>query len=230
MKRTFRESLTRSIRGVAKNLLPEAALREAGQFLSYETQERLIYLKMRALDGLGLTPRNKRPPKTARKFLFVCWGNIIRSPMCEALMNRELVRLGNAQFSACSAGLNATSGRPAHPWAIAAALEFGVSLEEHRARRLSEEDLDQADAIFAMDYQNRVQLLTRWSSVRNKVFMLSAYADKEYRSVEIPDPYYRPEEQTRFCYQVLNTCIQNLVRSLPCCVPQPARPFASISH
>jgi len=215
MKRTLRERLTRSVRGAAKRLLPEAVVQEARQFRAYEPKERPIYLKLRISTELGLkNPKISRAPKTARKFLFVCFGNIMRSPMCEALMNRELIRVDNAQFTATSAGLNAIPGRPAHSWAIAAARELDIPLEHHRAQLLTREMVDQADAIFAMDYQNQVQLLSRWPSAGKKLFMLAAYAGPEYESVEIADPYYQDQQHTRLCFQILNTCIHNLACSL----------------
>ena len=215
MERPFQERLTKSIREAAKKLLPEAVIRELRQLQAYDRHERKIYVKLRALSGLAMTnPKTTRAPKTTRRFLFVCFGNIMRSPMCEALMNQELAGFNNPQFSVSSAGLNATPGRPAHPWAIGAAPEFGVSLEQHRARLVTQQAVDRADAIFVMDCQNQVQLLARWATARDKVFMLAAYAGREYRSVEIPDPYYLGEEQTRVCYQTLYTCIHNLALRL----------------
>jgi protein-tyrosine phosphatase len=215
MKRALQERLAKSIRGTAKKLLPAAVIEEVRKFRAYDKNERPVYAKLRLSNGLGLfAPKLRRPPKSARKFLFVCFGNIIRSPMCEVLMNRELDRLGRREFTVTSAGLNATPGRLAHPWAVTAARELGISLKQHRARPLTPELVEQADVIFAMDYQNQVQLLSRWASARHKVFMLAAYAGEEYRSVEIGDPYYQDQEQTRSCYNILSTCIQNLVRSI----------------
>ncbi len=204
--------LRRGLRQTAKNLLLKVAVEEVQKYRAYESSERAIYLKVRISSGLGLGL--SRPPKTARSFVFVCFGNIIRSPKCEALMNLA-VRDFSDSITVTSAGLNATPGRPAHPWAITAAREFGISLENHRARLLTSEMVDQADAIFAMDFQNRVQLLSRWARSRNKVFMLSAFAGKQYRAVEIPDPYYAGQEETRRCYRVLKTCVENLAHSLP---------------
>lgn len=215
MKRALRERLTRNVNLAARSLLPEAVVQELRLFRAYENKERPIYLRLRISDGLGFTnPKLRRAPPTARRFLFVCFGNIIRSPMCEALMKRELARLGDPEFAVTSAGLNATAGRAPHPWALAAAREFGISLEHHHAQPLTREIVDRADAIFAMDYQNRVQLLSRWASAKDKIFMLTAYSSQDYRSVEIPDPYYLGEEQTRRCYEILNSCIQTLVCSL----------------
>jgi protein-tyrosine phosphatase len=203
-------------KAAAKRVFPEAVLRELQQYRTYEKVERPIYLKMRILHSIGVaSPRRLHPPQTSRSFLFVCFGNIMRSPMCEALMNRAFDGLLTGQIKVTSAGLNAVPGRPAHPWAVMAAHEFGISLEKHRARILTSQMVEQADAIFTMDYQNHVQLLSRWAHARKKVFMLSAYAGENYRPVEIYDPYYMEQEATTRCYQILQTCIHNLVESLP---------------
>jgi len=140
----------------------------------------------------------------------------MRSPMCEALMNRALAAVPDKHITATSAGLNAAPGRAAHPWAVAAARELGISLENHRAKLLTAEMVKQADVIFAMDYLNQVQLLSRYAHAKDKVFMLGAYAGEDYRPLEIHDPYYAGEEGTRDCYKILSTCIQNLVGDLFC--------------
>jgi len=213
---TFRGRLVRSIAATAKNLLPKALLREVQQYRAYGKDERPLYLKIRISDRLGFTDtKRSRVPETARAFLFVCFGNIMRSPMCEALMNQAIAGIPGAQLKVTSAGLNAVAGRAAHPWAIAAAADFGVSLADHRARLLTSEMVDQADVIFAMDYQNRVQLLSLYPQARTRVFMLSAYRDEKHHSDEIPDPYYMGQEETQRCYRVLQTCVHNLVSSFP---------------
>jgi len=216
IEETFRDRLARRIAATAKTLLPEVVVREVQQYRACGKDERPLYLKIKICDRLGFTnPKLSRVPETARAFLFVCFGNIMRSPMCAALMNRELTHLDHPKFTVLSAGLNAIPGRTAHPWAITAAKEFGISLEQHRARLLTAEMVNQADVIFAMDYHNQVQLLSRWVGAGKKVFLLSAYASVDYRPVEILDPYYTDLEGTRRCYSILDICIQNLVREFP---------------
>ncbi len=216
LERGWQGRLVRSLKLSAKKLLPGTVVQEVQVYRAYKASERSIYLKVRIWNSLGLSkPKRSRIPATARSIVFVCFGNIIRSPGCEALMKQALAGLPNLRINVTSAGLNATPGHAAHPWAIATAREFGVSLEQHRARLLTTELVAQADVIFAMDYQNQVQLLSRWKDSRNKVFMLSAYAGEDYQSVEIRDPYYLGLEQTRRCYHVIRTCVRNLVSSLP---------------
>jgi protein-tyrosine-phosphatase/CelD/BcsL family acetyltransferase involved in cellulose biosynthesis len=209
------ERARQTAKGMVKSLVPVRVVQEVRQYRKYKRFERPLYLKIRVLDGLGLSKRTRlKAPASGRAFLFVCFGNMMRSPMCEALMRQELIGCPEVDVTMTSAGLSATPGKPAHPWAIAAAQPFGISLEGHRARLLTAEMVDQADVIFAMDYQNLVELSSRYPSAIKKVFMLSAYAGINYLSVEIRDPFYGTEEETRRCYGILQTCIHNLVSSL----------------
>jgi len=213
-ERKLRSRLARSLKATAKNLLPEAVVKEVQRYRVFGAAERPIYLKRRVLNGIGFDrPMMLPSPETIGSVMFVCFGNIIRSPMCEALMIRELARFSDVRVAVSSAGIHAVPSRPAHPWAVAAARDFGISLEGHRARLLTDQMMDAADAIFAMDYQNQVELLSHWPAASKKVYMLSAYAGKNYGSVEIPDPYYVGPEETIKCYQVLKTCIEHLAHS-----------------
>jgi protein-tyrosine phosphatase len=212
---TFLEWFAKKVRATIKKLLPETALQEIVRYRGCKPSERRAYLKVRLLNSVGLANlKRSRPPVTARSLVFVCFGNIMRSPMCEALMKRALAALPEERFTITSAGLNATPGRPAHDWAITAARELGISLDDHRARLLTAEMVDQADAIFVMDYQNVAQITSRYPQASKKVFLLGAYAGEDHGAVEIDDPYYTGEEGTRACYRILDTCVRNFVKSL----------------
>jgi len=126
--------------------------------------------------------------------------------MCEALMKRAL-GAELRHFTVRSAGLHAVPGTAAHAWALAAAREFGLSLDRYRAQSLTAEMVQESDAIFAMDYQNQVELLSAHPAATEKIFMLGAYVGGVHRQLEIADPYYATPEQTRNCYQVLERCI-----------------------
>jgi|SRR5215469_3701525 len=209
------DRVRRNIKAACRELLTDSIIHEIQRFRAYTGAERQLYLKIRALNRLALA--NQKPSfatKKARSLLFVCFGNIMRSPMCEALTSRALAEVANSQIMVASAGLNAVPGRSAHPWAIAAARDFGIDLENHRAKLLTIDAVNQADLIFGMDYDNQVQILSRYPQAKNKVFMLGAYAGEDHRSVEIVDPYHGSLAGTRDCYTILGACVQNLVRSL----------------
>jgi protein-tyrosine-phosphatase len=146
---------------------------------------------------------------SARSFVFVCFGNLMRSPMCEALMKQELAGQ-KGQVTVISAGLHASPGTRAHPWALAAARELGISLDDHRAQQLTAEMVNQADAIFAMDYRNQVELLAQYPEAKERIFMLRVYERAADRRAEILDPYYGDLDETRECYRLLQKCIHNV--------------------
>lgn len=211
--RLLRERTAKYLKAAAKTLLPEAVTEELRRYRRYSAAERLLYLRIRTLDAMGFTYLNKSyPPRTACSFLFVCFGNIMRSPMCEALMKRA-VSSWTRDIVIVSAGLNAVPGRIAHPWGIAAAKEFGIALENHRAQVLTSEMVTKAEVVFAMDYENMVQLRSRYPEAKDKLYMLGAFGGANL-SPEINDPYYSGEDGTRQCYKMLQICINNLVSTL----------------
>ena len=131
--------------------------------------------------------------------------------MAEAVMKEQLSDAGLKHIEVTSAGLHAVPGREAHPWAVEAAADMGISLIHHRARLLTAEMITKADCIFAMDFQNKAELLTLYPEAAPKICMLSAYAQGRRRGREIPDPYTGDLETTKSCYRELRTCIRNLM-------------------
>src|SRR5258705_3613995 len=106
------------------------------------TPERLLhpFRRRKALEAL----RGRARPRT---LLVVCYGNICRSPMAAALLDRELRPLGIDVQSAGFIGFN----RPAPAGAVGAANPHAVNLSEHLARPLTHNLVRNADLIVVMD-------------------------------------------------------------------------------
>jgi protein-tyrosine phosphatase len=173
-----------------------------------------IYAKLRFLDYLGAylqTDPSINP--NAHAFLFVCFGNIMRSPMAEALF-RKAIEEAHLPMRACSAGLHAIAGTPPDPRALTVAQEMNAPLSGHRAQLLTPLLMAGAEVVFAMDYQNKAELLARYPDHRGKIFMLSAFGEGLDRHREIPDPYSGNLDATRRCYTLLQYCIRNLTSQL----------------
>lgn len=205
----------RYFKEILKKRLPESLLSEIREYRKNPRNERATYLRLRIWNGLGFRAMGRlRVPSASRSLLFVCFGNIIRSPMCEALVKRALAGQPRSDITVTSAGIHAIPGRQAHPWAISAASEMGIDLSHHEARLLTAEMVAHADAILAMDCRNVVELVSQFPSAKRKVYMLGAYAENGRRSVEIEDPYYGHEAGTRQCYETLQLCINKLIPPL----------------
>jgi len=210
-----------------RRFFPDSVLKERETLLRLGRKAGAIYAWYRLLDSVGVRPQKReRVPPSTKSILFVCFGNIMRSPMAEAIF-RQCTAGTHILVSAVSAGLHAIPGGAAHPRAVAASSEIGLSLVEHRAQLLSPEMVSEADVIFVMDFQNRAEVLALYPEARGKVVMLSAYAEGAERYREIPDPYFGDLEATRRCYALLQTCIHNLAAELGAHNPDPVAPAST---
>src|SRR3989454_7373089 len=86
--------------------------------------------------------------------LFVCTGNICRSPLAESLLERALTERG-LEVDVTSAGTGAWDGAPASEGAYLVGLERGLDLSGHRARLLTRELVERADLILTMARHHR---------------------------------------------------------------------------
>jgi protein-tyrosine-phosphatase len=208
MGQLFRQAAVR----VAKQVLPNSF---TARFERLERKARPVYLKLQLMEMLAPTRvAGRKVPASARSVLAVCFGNIMRSPMVELMLKRAFAERGFEVARVCSAGLHAIPGRAAHPWAIQVSQELRIPLDGHRAKLLTAEMIEQADAVLAMDFENLAELLARYPDASDKIFMLSAYAEATQQYREIPDPYFGNVEETRRCYKTLQTCVRNLVSTL----------------
>jgi len=128
-------------------------------------------------------------PRT--RVLFVCMGNICRSPTAEGVFRHFVSEAGLAdQIEADSAGTYAYhTGEPPDRRATAAALKRGISLAGIQARRVTDRDFETFDYIIAMDEDNEKRLLDQApEGHESKVRLFLSFADVD--ETEVPDPYY----------------------------------------
>ena len=132
------------------------------------------------------------------KYLFVCLGNICRSPVVAATFQHEVKasrREGDFVIDSCGIG-GWHAGDMADPRSIKMAQSYGISLEAHRARKIRKTDFAEFDVILCMDESNLAELQQICpKEYLPKVRLLLEYALSENRPV--PDPYYSGEDAFR---------------------------------
>ena len=124
------------------------------------------------------------------RILFVCMGNICRSPLAEAAFRAEADRMG-LDVEVDSAGTGGWhSGEPPDARAIAAAKRNGVDISRQRARQASRADFDRFDHIVALDRENLADLeaLRPPGSRARLSLLLDHVPGREGEAVA--DPYY----------------------------------------
>ena len=125
------------------------------------------------------------------RILFVCHGNICRSPMAELVM-KDLVRrrgLAGGYEIASAATSREEIGNPIYPPARRKLAAHGIPLEDHRARQMTPADYDRYDWIVAMDRAN-LRNIRRiiGGDPHGKVRLLLDFADRP--GEEVADPWY----------------------------------------
>lgn len=120
-----------------------------------------------------------------KRILFVCVGNICRSPMAEVMARHEL----GASFDIASAGVGAVVGRGAHPIAVELMRERGLDLSGHVARQLTAEMLREYELVLTMEPWQVREVERISMSAKGKVFRLGHWG-----GFDIPDPNGRSRE------------------------------------
>ena len=126
------------------------------------------------------------------KVLFVCMGNICRSPTAHGVF-RHLVEHNQLtdHIEIDSAGTHAYHvGNPPDARSAATALERGIDLSDLRARQVTVDDFATYDYVIAMDRENHGNLMRLCpENYRERIHMFMDFAD-DWSNAEVPDPYY----------------------------------------
>jgi protein-tyrosine phosphatase len=151
--------------------------------------------------------------------LFVCLGNICRSPTAEGVMRSLVAAEGlEDQIEIDSAGTGAWHvGNPPDRRAAAAASVQGVTLSG-AARRIEPEDFERYNLILAMDASNLRDLraLAPSAEAREKVHLLREYdpAGDGERDLDVPDPYYGGEDGFGNVFSLVQAACRGLLEEI----------------
>ncbi len=149
--------------------------------------------------------------RTRMNILFVCTGNICRSPMAEALFRH---RIGaRAACAAGSAGVAAPPGTPASEEAVEALREWGIDLENHRSRSLTPGLVEEADLILVMTWQHRQQILALSPQAEDKIKLITAF-QTDGGGADIPDPIGQSLTTYRHVRDRLDSAVSDLILAL----------------
>jgi len=147
-----------------------------------QRHRRLLH-RLHAADGPG-------------KIVFLCYGNICRSPLAAALAEQRL-----SSVAIDSAGFHDQTGRSCPQKILRIANSYGIDLSSHRSARVQRNQLANADLVIAMDRENLNRLRQEFPEMADRVTLLGLFGTLE--TLAIADPYLADEAATnRICEQV----------------------------
>jgi len=149
-----------------------------------------------------------------KKVLFVCLGNICRSPLAEALFKKHIKERGlKSEFSCDSCGTAAYHiGAPPDARSVANALENGL-IYSNSGRKLAQQDFENFDYIIAMDEENLRNIQKVNPNNHLKIYKMRKF-DLQGLNKDVPDPYYGGERGFQEVFEMLDRATLHLLKEI----------------
>lgn len=148
--------------------------------------------------------------KRAIGVLFVCTGNIIRSPMAKAFLETHLPRHLKDRVRVDSAGIAAIDGNRATDEAILVMAEQGIDLSGHVAKFLSHDHMRSSDLILVMEKSHLRHIELFYRSGKKEIHLLREFGPKNLMA-EVPDPYGKSINSYRSGRDLIESCMDGVI-------------------
>lgn len=169
--------------------------------------------------AVGPLIKHPRLPEAPRAMLFICHGNICRSPFAERLTRRLALEAGLGAMAVASAGLRVSHPRESPREAVEVAKRFGVRLDGHVSQPITAELVEAHDVIVAMEVAHLKALRSSFPRFAERIVLLPLFdpsgADEgRYRRYHIEDPYGGPLSAFDSCFVRIQQSVSGLLERL----------------
>lgn len=164
----------------------------------------------------GLSISNPPLPPVVRTVLFVCLGNICRSPFAEVIAARR-AKSAVERIVFASAGIATRPGSAPPTGALRVATSFGVSLDAHQPAQLTQELAEAHDLLVVMESQQVDALRAQFPHLSDRVILLSLFDQSAAAGLDrynIADPFGLDDEAFEECYTRIDRAVVSLLGAI----------------
>jgi protein-tyrosine phosphatase len=166
----------------------------------------------------GRTIANPPLPAPPRELLFICQGNICRSPFAAELARQRLAERGLSAVRCVSAGLRASQAPESPVDAVHAAAQYAIALAGHRALDVTPGQMASADVIVVMEVRHVDEIRRRFPEAAGRVHLLPLYEPGggygPLERLNLLDPFNQGPEAFAHCYRRIEAAIGGLVSTI----------------
>ncbi len=151
--------------------------------------------------------------------LFVCTGNICRSPLAEALLKDYVEKQGlGDRFRISSAGTFALNGNPATREGQMAARRWGLDLSAHRAREVSRPIMAASDFVLGMTRRHCFELAAQFPGFENRIYLAllfpRRFSREDAEGIDVPDPIGQSERYYTQVLEMISPALPRILKGL----------------
>jgi protein-tyrosine phosphatase len=156
------------------------------------------------------TLKNRNIRNIQSPVLFICKGNICRSPFAEEYFKSLLEKRG-FDVDVQSAGLDTENGRTCPDEAISAAISFGLDLKRHRSKQLDSQLIQKSNLIICMQFSQFFEIIKRFPEAKDKCRLLKHYSGISF-DMNIYDPFGKDKVEFISCYREIAECLDTVIQ------------------
>ena len=147
----------------------------------------------------------------SQRVLFICTGNVCRSPMAEGMLRSMAEKIG-AEIEVASAGVYASDGHLPSSNSVIAMQEEGIDISRQRSQLLTSDLVAKATHIFGMTLSHLEAVLDHFPGSQEKTFVLREFISDESLDFDVPDPIGGDLDEYRITRNLIKEAMPSVLR------------------